>query len=167
MTRLPVTVLSGYLEAGKTTLLNHVLNNRGGRKVAAQGAVDAPVRHFDELLLAATEFGATLLDQCRIDIDLAHVVHDGPERVSRVISSLLIACGCGAGSMEGCGGATLGRTCPAIRQGGPVCPNVDEVSEVLHGEPGRRHSGNFRALRPGSGQYLYGRGQEQLTAGWQ
>jgi predicted ATPase len=28
--RLPVTVLSGFLGAGKTTVLNHVLNNREG-----------------------------------------------------------------------------------------------------------------------------------------
>ena len=32
--RLPVTVLSGFLGAGKTTVLNHVLNNRQSRKVA-------------------------------------------------------------------------------------------------------------------------------------
>lgn len=33
-TRLPVTVLSGFLGAGKTTLMNHVLNNRHGLRVA-------------------------------------------------------------------------------------------------------------------------------------
>ena len=32
--RLPVTVLSGFLGAGKTTVLNHVLTNREGRRVA-------------------------------------------------------------------------------------------------------------------------------------
>ncbi|MFB4163972.1 GTP-binding protein [Alteribacillus sp. JSM 102045] len=34
MKKIPVTVLSGYLGAGKTTVLNHILTNREGLKVA-------------------------------------------------------------------------------------------------------------------------------------
>ena len=34
MSKLPVTVLSGFLGAGKTTVLTNVLNNRKGKKVA-------------------------------------------------------------------------------------------------------------------------------------
>ncbi|EEB79510.1 hypothetical protein GPB2148_2441 [marine gamma proteobacterium HTCC2148] len=32
MDNLPVTVLSGFLGAGKTTVLSHILNNRQGKK---------------------------------------------------------------------------------------------------------------------------------------
>jgi G3E family GTPase len=34
MRRLPVTVLSGFLGAGKPTLMKHILNNRPGMRVA-------------------------------------------------------------------------------------------------------------------------------------
>ncbi len=34
ITKLPVTVLSGFLGVGKTTLLNYILNNREGKGVA-------------------------------------------------------------------------------------------------------------------------------------
>ncbi len=34
MKKLPVTVLSGFLGAGKTTVLNHILRNRRGLRVA-------------------------------------------------------------------------------------------------------------------------------------
>lgn len=33
-TQIPVTVLSGYLGAGKTTVLNHLLSNKEGKKIA-------------------------------------------------------------------------------------------------------------------------------------
>ena len=34
LSRMPLTVLSGFLGAGKTTVLNHILHNRENRRVA-------------------------------------------------------------------------------------------------------------------------------------
>ena len=60
--KLPVTVLSGFLGAGKTTVLSHILNNRENKKVAVivndmseinelMGEYQAAMNHTGESLL--------------------------------------------------------------------------------------------------------------------
>jgi G3E family GTPase len=50
--KLPVTVLSGFLGAGKTTVLSNILNNRENKKVAvivndmSEINMDVFVAHF-------------------------------------------------------------------------------------------------------------------------
>ncbi len=63
--RLPVTVLAGFLGAGKTTILNHVLRNREGRRVAV-----------------------IVNDMSEINID-ADLVRDGGANLSRTDETLV------------------------------------------------------------------------------
>lgn len=44
MKTVPITLLTGYLGAGKTTLINHILNNQEGYKVAV-------IRKFDTFFI--------------------------------------------------------------------------------------------------------------------
>ena len=59
---VPITLLTGYLGAGKTTLINHVLNNQEGYKVAVI-VNDIGEVNFDEKLIAD---GAKITDTSSI-----------------------------------------------------------------------------------------------------
>jgi len=65
MKKLPATVLSGFLGAGKTSVLNHILNNREGRRVAV-----------------------IVNDMSEVNID-ASLVRDGGSELSRTEEKLI------------------------------------------------------------------------------
>lgn len=58
MKRIPITVLSGYLGSGKTTLMNHILNNRTGKKYAVI-VNDMSELNIDERLIEQSGFSRT------------------------------------------------------------------------------------------------------------
>lgn len=88
---IPLTVLGGYLGAGKTTLINHLLRHNGGRRIAVlvndfgDLAIDADlIERRDEDMISIAggcvccSFGSDMMDALR---DLA----DGPAAYDHVL----------------------------------------------------------------------------------
>ena len=46
------------------------------QEIVAQGAANAAIGHLHQFLISPREVGTTIADQVRIDVHLAHVVHD-------------------------------------------------------------------------------------------
>ncbi|RWX14187.1 GTP-binding protein [Rhizobium hidalgonense] len=65
--RLPVTVLAGFLGAGKTTVLNHVLSNREGRRVAVI-VNDMSEVNIDAELLREGDAGLSRTDETLVEL---------------------------------------------------------------------------------------------------
>lgn len=64
--RLPVTVLSGFLGAGKTTMLNHILANREDKRIAVIGIDEAEIRNALDACLVNAD-GFTPEDWCGLN----------------------------------------------------------------------------------------------------
>ena len=54
--RIPVTIVTGFLGAGKTTFINHVLTSQHGKKVAVIENEFGTVQTADKCICACTMF---------------------------------------------------------------------------------------------------------------
>ena len=64
MTRLPVTVVTGFLGSGKTTLVNHILSNRAGVKAAVLVNELGEIGIDNDLILATDDDMIELANGC-------------------------------------------------------------------------------------------------------
>ena len=69
---MPVTVLSGFLGTGKTSLLQHILTNKAGRKVATRAALGRAWL-CGRLCMSLDVFSRTILVQVAWDWHSQHV----------------------------------------------------------------------------------------------
>jgi len=92
--RLPVTVIAGFLDSGKTTLLNHILSNRQGLKIAVIVNEIGAVGIDGELVIAADDSMVELANGCiccSINNDLVDAVFRVLQRAEN-IDYLVVEC---------------------------------------------------------------------------
>lgn len=114
---MPVTVVSGYLGAGKTSVINHMLRNPGGRR----------------LLVMVNDFGAL-----NIDADL--LVSEDEDTLT--LSNGCICCTMGTELVEALDAALLRRPRPdglVIEASGVAEPA--RIAMAAHAEPEMRYAG--------------------------
>ena len=81
----PLTIISGFLGAGKTSLLNHLLHHAGGRRITAL-VNDFGALNIDSELIAAEHGGQISLANgcvcCSISDDLGVAMADALNRAT-------------------------------------------------------------------------------------
>lgn len=83
---LPVTVISGYLGAGKTSLVNHLLRNAGGRRIMVMVNDFGALNIDADLLESADEDTLTLSNGCvccTMGTELLYALSDALDRRPR------------------------------------------------------------------------------------